>query len=345
MAHPDDEVEVQALFKPDIDVDAVVEQLHSAGVTEECIHVLSPLPLKEKASDRIIGIPLYVVTFLAGLAGIGVGIFFAAGTAAMYPLMTGGKPIVAPPIVGIISYETMMLVAIVTTFVAMVIKIRSTTGNLHIRDARIDDGRIAVTVRVPCVGSRANAVTEVFERSGAIDLQTSAILPHRGDAPQVIRHAASVLAALIFAAGTSGCSKDMQEQASYQAQEAPRIHSPKGSVPRLSRQTVPVHTTSTASVDEKGPELYAINCLHCHGRQGDGDGPVAPFLKESPANLKGDEVRAMSEEKIYGVITHGKDMMPSFKGELSAEERWRLARFVSSLSRPTTPRMTQAEHP
>jgi hypothetical protein len=43
----------------------------------------------------------------------------------------------------------------------------------------------------------------------------------------------------------------------------------------------------------------------------------------------------MSVETIYRVVTDGKDMMPSFQGELSAEERIEVAHFVASLPRPS----------
>lgn len=340
-----DELDLHALFEPDVDVMNVRRQVAEAGVPEDSIHVLSPLPLSDAASDRIAGIPLYIVTLLAGLLGIGVGLFFAAGTAVMYPLMTGGKPIVAPPIVGIVSYETMMLVAIVTTFLTMIVKVRATNSEIRFRDARIDEGRIAVAVRVPMFGTVAGAVREVLEQAGAIDVQASVIAEGEEALARRIRPAASVLLAVGLAGAIGGCSRDMQDQTSYQPQEAPRVHSPEGSIPRSSRRVLRARPTSGGAPEERGAILFRINCVHCHGVQGDGDGPVAPYLKELPANLKNDEVRAMSDEQIYSVLTEGKDMMPSFKGELSADERLDLARFVASLSRPATARAVGPEGP
>jgi mono/diheme cytochrome c family protein len=340
---PRDELELHALFEPDVDVMNVRRQIAHAGVPEGSIHVLSPVPLSGAASDRIAGIPLYVVTVLAGLVGIGVGLFFAAGTAAMYPLMTGGKPIVAPPVVGIVSYETMMLVAIVTTFLTTVVKVRATNSEIRFRDARIDEGRMAVAIRVPMVGTIAGAVREALEQAGAIDVQASVIMDEEETVAQRVGPAASLLLPIALAGALAGCSQDMQEQASYQSQEAPRLHSPEGSIPRASRGVLKARSTSAGPSEERGAALFRINCVHCHGVQGDGDGPVAPYLKEPPANLKNDEVRAMTDEQIYGVLTEGKDMMPSFKGELSANERLDLARFVASLSRPTTARADGSE--
>jgi len=331
---PLDELELHGVFSCDLDVAALTARILQAGVPEQQIHVLSPLPLSSRASDRIGGIPLYGVTIGAGLVGIGVGIFFAAGTAVMYPLMTGGKPIVAAPIVGIISYETMMLLAIVITFLTMVLRIKTTNAKLHIRDARIDEGRIAVAVRVPMLGAIAGVVRDAMEQAGAQDIQSSVISSSQPSARQAARQLASLFLPLVMSGVLVNCSQDMQDQPSYHAQEAPRRHSPLESVPRKSREA-PLHAERSQRPSEAGATLFQVNCAHCHGTQGGGDGPVASFLKERPVNLKGDEVREMSEQTIYRVVTDGKDMMPSFQGELSAEERTEVARYVASLTRPS----------
>jgi mono/diheme cytochrome c family protein len=331
---PLDELELHGLFSCDVDVAALTGRIRQAGVPQEQIHVLSPLPLSSRASDRIAGMPLYGFTIAAGLLGIGVGIFFAAGTAMMYPLFTGGKPIVAPLIVGIISYETMMLLAIVTTFVVLLLRIKTTNAEIHSRDARIDDGRIAVVVHVPLFGQIASIVQDAMEQAGALDVRLSVTSSHPQSDRQADRRAASLLLPLVMTGLLTGCSQDMQDQPSYQAQEAPRRHSPLGSVPRNSRE-VAVHPELSQRPVEAGARLFHINCAHCHGVQGEGDGPVASFLKERPVNLKSDEVRAMSDQTLYRIVTDGKDMMPSFQGELSVEERLQVARFVASLSRPS----------
>jgi mono/diheme cytochrome c family protein len=331
---PHDEVEIEGLFAHDVDVPVLLDRLRQAGVGDKQIHVLSPVPLSDRASDRMGRLPLYAVTIGAGLVGIAVGVFFAAGTALMYPLMTGGKPIVAAPVVGIISYETMMLLAIVLTFVTMLVRIKHTNGEIRSRNVRIDDGRIAVVVSVPMFGHAASTVRGAMEQSGALDVRLSVIASEES-AEQTAGHAAALLLPLALAGLFTACSRDMEEQASYQAQEAPRRHSPAQSVPRESRAFLPVHAGGNHRPVEAGASLFRTNCAHCHGAQGEGDGPVAAFLKERPSNLKAEKVHAMSEEAIYRVVTDGKDMMPSFQGELSAEQRLQVTRFVKSLSPPS----------
>src|SRR5438270_572069 len=139
---------VLALFEPTTAIEPVLEQLRAQGIPDRNLEVDSPLPLDPGLMHKPIRVHLYVITIIAGLVGIGAGIFFAGGTAAFYPLLTGGKKIVARPVVGIISYELMMLFAIVCTFVAMVIKIVGDRRAPFRQDPQIGEGRIGIVVRM-----------------------------------------------------------------------------------------------------------------------------------------------------------------------------------------------------
>lgn len=172
--------EVSALFEPDADLSAVVARLGQTGVTRDAIIICSPLPLQH-GTPKASMLP-YWITIVAGIMGIVVGIFFAAGTAALYPLMTGGKSIVAAPVVGIISYETMMLLAVLATFVTMIVRIRRQRG-AGSRDARIDDGMVQLIVALAPDGSEPE-VLRILETAGATDINiTSARSPDQGWAP------------------------------------------------------------------------------------------------------------------------------------------------------------------
>jgi hypothetical protein len=159
------------LFDPEAPLVHILERLQSAGVSPQSIHVMTAIPRPEALTGTRFGTttigPLVFITILAGLVGIGVGLFFAGGTAAMYPIMTGGKPIVAAPIVGVISYETMMLVAIVTTFVAMLIRILSEAQSPLTKDPRIDDGMVAVAVQLNAGVPEETVVVKLLRDSGA----------------------------------------------------------------------------------------------------------------------------------------------------------------------------------
>jgi len=327
---------VLALFEPSGYLESLCEELRKVGVPGDAVEVLSPLPLHEAALLRPARIPLHRITIIAGLAGIGLGVMVAAGTALLYPIVTGGKPIVALPVVGIIAFETMMLVAIVTTFAAMLIRLRSEGRNAAELDPRIDDGLIEVILSLPPDSARLEVVQAVLQQAGALEIRHHHPTPsgqHGGEREG--QATAAVLVAACLLCGVQACSRDMQEQPSSQPQEAPRLHSPVGSVPRDNRAVLT--SPPRQDVSDEGARLFRINCSHCHGKNGTGNGQVIAYSKEKPKDLLDPDVQALSEEALYDTVTYGlavdgRDVMPPFKGEMSAEERRSVVVYVKSLS-------------
>ena len=56
---------------------------------------------------------------------------------------------------------------------------------------------------------------------------------------------------------------------------------------------------------------WAANCVQCHGRNGDGDGPQGPMVKapnlNDPAFMK-----QFTDEQLVATIKSGKNKMPAF---------------------------------
>ncbi|MCE7862475.1 MAG: cytochrome c [Bacteroidetes bacterium CHB5] len=83
---------------------------------------------------------------------------------------------------------------------------------------------------------------------------------------------------------------------------------------------------------EQGKLLYDINCKHCHGAKGAGDGKVADKYP-GVANLMGDAIKGVTEGHIFHVITYGKGLMGAHGSQVSEEERWKIARYVKQLQK------------
>lgn len=82
----------------------------------------------------------------------------------------------------------------------------------------------------------------------------------------------------------------------------------------------------------EGKVLYDKFCDHCHGKDGQGDGPVVvkgghapPFPYDGPA------IKGLPEGKIFHSITLGKNMMGGHASQLNKEERWKLVHYVQTL--------------
>lgn len=98
---------------------------------------------------------------------------------------------------------------------------------------------------------------------------------------------------------------------------------------RLSNKLVNPFETTPALL-EQGKLLYEINCKHCHGAKGEGDGKVADKYP-GVANLKSDAIKVVSEGHIFHVITYGKGLMGAHGSQVSEEDRWKIAKYVKEL--------------
>jgi high-affinity iron transporter len=80
--------------------------------------------------------------------------------------------------------------------------------------------------------------------------------------------------------------------------------------------------------------LYAARCAACHGSNGDGTGPQAGKLEPQPSNFR--DAKRQSARSVFGLfntITLGVDGtgMNGFS-DLNADERWKLAFYVSQFA-------------
>jgi mono/diheme cytochrome c family protein len=132
----------------------------------------------------------------------------------------------------------------------------------------------------------------------------------------------------------------MQIQPSYKPMEDP-LPVPTGSIPiegpayisALGPPSNPVPADQTSLA--RGAELFNINCTACHGADGKGDGPVAPFLQnKKPVDLTGAIASSLSDGAIFMTITEGTPAgMPALNENLTVRERWDVVNFVRTLQK------------
>jgi len=102
---------------------------------------------------------------------------------------------------------------------------------------------------------------------------------------------------------------------------------------------------------EQGKDIFLnkAKCAECHGLEGRGNGnlsqrddwgfPIFPRNLQKPWNIRGNRRDPYNPRNIFREISTGLNgtPMPSFKDELSIEERWHVANFVISLSKIKRP--------
>jgi len=83
----------------------------------------------------------------------------------------------------------------------------------------------------------------------------------------------------------------------------------------------------------RGSELFEIHCRMCHGQTAEGNGPIAPFLANKPANLTSPIVQSKSDGSIFLTITNGVEgKMPPLNENLLVHDRWDLVNFIRTLT-------------
>jgi len=118
---------------------------------------------------------------------------------------------------------------------------------------------------------------------------------------------------LLFAGWTAARDKDWPVPA-----EAARMRNPVAATPQNL---------------EAAKAIYMDKCANCHGEKGAGDGPEADMYTPAPAALNDAKMmNGMSDGEIFYKITEGRKPMPSFKKQLSDEERWELVNFARTLA-------------
>lgn len=80
----------------------------------------------------------------------------------------------------------------------------------------------------------------------------------------------------------------------------------------------------------EGQTLYTRVCAHCHGENGNGQGPVGIKFKGVP-NYSAGQYKTMNDGHIYHVIQWGKNRMMPHGSIVNPEERWKIAMYVHVL--------------
>lgn len=98
-----------------------------------------------------------------------------------------------------------------------------------------------------------------------------------------------------------------------------------------------------AGVPENGQPIFEERCAVCHGKQGRGDGPEAPFLSPRPASLVSAGTSVKTDAELLAVIANGKPRtsMLAWKDLLTEEQRRDVLAYIRTLVRfqpkPLTP--------
>ena len=81
--------------------------------------------------------------------------------------------------------------------------------------------------------------------------------------------------------------------------------------------------------EERGEELYARHCVHCHGERAAGDGPATRALVHPVPDLRG---RVSVDDASVEIVARGRGAMPSFEESFDRADARRVLQHMLSLS-------------
>ena len=84
---------------------------------------------------------------------------------------------------------------------------------------------------------------------------------------------------------------------------------------------------------ERGAERFNINCAVCHGPSGAGNGIVKQYGMATIVSLLDERIRTMSDGEIFHTITHGKNTMMGYGGNVTVNDRWAIIAYLRALQR------------
>jgi mono/diheme cytochrome c family protein len=82
---------------------------------------------------------------------------------------------------------------------------------------------------------------------------------------------------------------------------------------------------------DRGRERFTIYCAPCHGQLGDGRGMIVQRGFKQPSSLHDARLRAMPLGYFVDVISNGFGQMPSYRIQVSPEDRWAIAAYIGAL--------------
>ena len=127
-----------------------IRRLLQAGIRADSMEVMTSQPIHgEPFLPEAKPTKLFTWAICGAAIGLIGGFSLSTITALNYPLVKGGMPIVAPWTVGLITYETTMLGAVLATLVGLLVELRLPNFTNLPYDPSVVDGGVVLAVSCP----------------------------------------------------------------------------------------------------------------------------------------------------------------------------------------------------
>ncbi|MCU0342688.1 MAG: DUF3341 domain-containing protein [Ignavibacterium sp.] len=357
---------IAATFKTPDEIINAAKKVSNSGYVEFDVNTPYPVHGMDSAM-KIKPSKLGFVTLVMGLSGAAIALLFMYWTMSVdYPLVIGGKPFFALPAFIPVTFELTVLLATVSTVIAMIALFFRLPDNKHpLHDTdymkSVSADKYGVVIESTDAKFDESEVTEFLKKLNPLKIEVI-YYPEEETYPIFQPKFIMLLIgiALVVSGGTYFMLNKllyitpfdwMMEQDKLNPQHSSELFSDgygmrtpvegtvaKGFIPYpYMGETNPTEVLSNPFLPSKenielGKGKYFTYCSPCHGDFGDGDSRLRGQFP-NPPTLHSTRARDFSDGMIYHIITNGQNVMPSYASQITREERWAIVNYVRVLQR------------
>ncbi|MBM3876862.1 MAG: cytochrome c [Verrucomicrobia bacterium] len=105
-----------------------------------------------------------------------------------------------------------------------------------------------------------------------------------------------------------------------------------GLVPGTTNHVATIPLAVNEKLMARGRERFNISCTPCHGPQGDGNGITKKIgAMAVVATLHDKRIVSQPDGELFGVISHGRNLMQGYAANITVEDRWAIVAYVRAL--------------
>lgn len=357
---------VAATFKTPNEVINAAKKVVDSGFTRFDVNTPYPVHGMDNAM-KLKSSKLGFITLVMGLTGGAVALLFMYWTMAVnYRIVIGGKPFFAFPALVPITFEVTVLVATVSTVIAMIALFFKLPNNKHpLHDTNymksVSADKFGVVIEASDAKFNEKSVMDFFEKLHPLNVE---MIYYPEEETYSIFQPKFLLFLLVTAAVVSGATyftlnkllyitpfnwMDDQEKLNPQKPSNPfadgfGMRTPvEGTVARgfipypYKGQLNPPKVLSNPFLPTKeniklGKAKFFTFCSPCHGYFADGDSRLRGQFP-NPPTLHSKRAIDFSDGMIYHIITNGQNAMPSYASQITRDERWAIVNYIRVLQR------------
>ena len=83
----------------------------------------------------------------------------------------------------------------------------------------------------------------------------------------------------------------------------------------------------------KGKKMYTVDCLMCHGKDGDGKGDLGADYKTIPDFTNPDALKNHTDGELFYVTRKGKGEMPPEDNRAKDDDIWNMVNYVRAFAK------------